>query len=76
MVATTSFACVTVMLGSEEVQCSLAGATAAMTAAAEGQEDATVLVLGITSVLFQDLHPEDLMGYLEVKFTECAPFST
>lgn len=54
----------------------MAGATAAMTAAAEGQEDATVLVLGITSVLFQDLHPEDLMGYLEVKFTECAPFST
>lgn len=59
-----------VMLGLEVAQCCLAGAKSAVMAATVRKEEATVLVLRVTHVYFQDLHPGDLTGNLEAKPTE------
>ena len=59
-----------VMLGLEEAQCCLAGPKSAVMAATVRKEEVTVLVLRVTHVYFQDLHPGDLTGNLEAKPTK------
>ena len=58
------------MVGFEAARCCLVGAKSAVTAATVGKEEAAVLIVRVTHVYFQHLHPEDLMGNLEAKPTE------
>ena len=50
------------MVGFEAAQCCLVGAKSAVTAATVGKEEAAVLIVRVTHVYFQHLHPGDLMG--------------
>ena len=58
------------MVGFEATQCCLVGAKSAVTAATVGKEEAAVLIVRVTHVYFQHLHPGNLMGNLEAKPTE------